>query len=938
MGLTKQYLRYVASAVFGVIASQKANITFVQLRGERGRYVAVSACEHVFIWDIRKGEKVLILQGIKHEATYLCSAPDGRHLAVGYEDGSIRIFNIMTGESNVTLNGHKAAVTILSYDTLGARLVSGSKDTEIIIWDVINESGLYRLKGHKDAITHAAFLKGRNFLVSSSKDTFVKWWDLDTQHCFQTMVGHRSEVWGFVLLADEKRIMTGSSDSELRVWDIHYLDEEKEVGEPNVKRTKNPFENTAITEEELNENPEEHILTCRKNGSVFREGRDRVVSLATDTSSEIVACHGTDGVLEVFKILSEEEVNKKIEKKQKKAKKKAKRKAESGESDVDLEPEVERTLKDEIQKITNIKVSGKIRSFNFLLLPNGELKAVMLLHNNTVEAYSLNLTMKTPECTKVARITIAGHRTDVRTLAFSSDNIAVLSASAETVKIWNRSTLQCIRTMACEYSLCSLFVPGDRQIILGTKSGKLQLFDLASGNLLETFDAHDRAVWSISLAPDQRGFVTGSADKLVKFWEFELAKDENSTQTRLSLNHIRTLQLDEDILSVCYSPNQRLLAVSLLDCTVKVFYTDTLKFFLSLYGHKLPVLCMDISYDSHLIATGSADRNVKIWGLEFGDCHKSLFAHDDSVMYLKFVPKTHLFFTAGKDRKIKQWDADKFEHIQTLEGHHGEVWCLTISPNGNHIVSSSHDKSLRLWDRTREPIILEEEREMHREAEFEESMGKGEERVVPGEKEGEAGLAGKKTIETIKAAERIMEAIVLYREETKKLEEYSHACKLAGKKLPLPTNPILTAYGNISPSRYVLDVIRKVKSSEMEESLLVLPFSYIPDLLSLFNEYIQLSLEVELVCRCLFFLLRIHFGQITSNQMLLTVIDSLRKNTIGKIIDIKDVIGFNTAGLQFLQREIEAKEDVTFFADATERFKEKKRKRRIRDRAVLTVL
>lgn len=59
MGLTKQYLRYVASAVFGVIGSQKANISYVTLRGgERGRYVAVAACEQVFIWDTRKAEKV----------------------------------------------------------------------------------------------------------------------------------------------------------------------------------------------------------------------------------------------------------------------------------------------------------------------------------------------------------------------------------------------------------------------------------------------------------------------------------------------------------------------------------------------------------------------------------------------------------------------------------------------------------------------------------------------------------------------------------------------------------------------------------------------------------------------------------------------------------------------------------------------------------------
>lgn len=152
MGLTKQYLRYVASAVFGVIGSQKANIAYVTLRGgERGRYVAVAACEHVFVWDVRKGEKVrpqlrhqkpprppdvnsayvfaqvMILEGQKHEVTFLCPSPDGVHIAVGYEDGAVRIFSLLNGESNVAFNGHKSAVSVMRYDGLGARLVTGSK-------------------------------------------------------------------------------------------------------------------------------------------------------------------------------------------------------------------------------------------------------------------------------------------------------------------------------------------------------------------------------------------------------------------------------------------------------------------------------------------------------------------------------------------------------------------------------------------------------------------------------------------------------------------------------------------------------------------------------------------------------------------------------------------------------------------------------------------
>ncbi|KAG7240373.1 hypothetical protein INR49_026944 [Caranx melampygus] len=915
MGLTKQYLRYVASAVFGVIGSQKANITYVTLRGgERGRYVAVAACEHVFIWDVRKGEKVLILQGQKHEVTYLCPSPDGVHIAVGYEDGAVRIFNLMNGESNVSFNGHKSAVTVIQYDGLGARLVTGSKDTDVIVWDIINECGLYRLRGHKDVITQTLFLRDKNLLVTSSKDSFVKWWDLDTQHCFKTMVGHRSEVWGMALLNQEKRLLTGSADSELRAWDISYLQEEKAEGEPKVKKGKTMMDgddDDDDKEEGNDENLDERILSCKKAGSILREARDRVVSMTTDNKARVIACHGNDSVLELFTVLSEEEVQKKMSKKLKKAKKKAAKAQEDGAEEAG-EPVVEKMLKDEIIRLTNIKASAKIRWVDCLSCAGGELKVALLLQNNTVETYSLKTTDKTPTANKTARLTIGGHRTDVRTMAFSSDNLAVLSASGDTVKVWNRSTLQVIRTMACEYALCSVFVPGDRQIILGTKSGKLQIFELASGSLLETVDAHDGALWSLCLAPDQRGIVTGSADKTVKFWEFELIKDQGS--------------------------GQKLLAVSLLDCTVKVFYTDTLKFFLSLYGHKLPVLCLDISHDNTLIATGSADRNVKIWGLDFGDCHRSMFAHDDSVMFLQFVPKTHLFFTAGKDKKIKQWDADKFEHIQTLEGHHREVWCLAISPNGDHIVSSSHDKSLRLWERTREPIILEEEREMEREAEFEESLAKGDMPVVPGETQGEAAPAGKKTVETVKAAERIMEALELYKGEIRKMEEHKYACQHAGKELPPPNpNPILVAFGNVTPSRYVLDVIRKVRSSELEVSLLVLPFPYVPELLRLFNSYIQQGLEVELVCRCLFFLLKIHFGQISSNQMLLSVIDELRMNTLSKVREIRDVMGFNSAALQFLQREIESKEDVMFFAEATGRLEEKKKKRRKRERAILTI-
>ena len=113
----------------------------------------------------------------------------------------------------------------------------------------------------------------------------------------------------------------------------------------------------------------------------------------------------------------------------------------------------------------------------------------------------------------------------------------------------------------------------------------------------------------------------------------------NRTMPRLKLVQTRVLKVSDDVLNVQFSPDSKLLAVATLDNTVKVFFVDSLKLFLNLYGHKLPVLNMSISSDSKLIVTCSADKNVRIWGLDFGDCHRALFGHEDSIMQISFIPE-----------------------------------------------------------------------------------------------------------------------------------------------------------------------------------------------------------------------------------------------------------------------------------------------------------
>jgi len=892
MPIQKTYKRYASLSSFGVIGSTKCNILMlhdVQLGThlKSTTYGVSGALENVIVWDIKKAEKVMTLKGDKHEVMSLAKSKDNKTIAVGYNDGTIKLWDLKNNTSEVSFSGHRSAISYLSFNTDSTSLVSGSTDTDIIVWDIVGEKGLYRLKGHKGMITSCRFMSKQNILISSSKDMFVKFWDLDTQHCFLTLVGHKNEIWHTCLYKNDSRLITGSGDSELKVYDI------------------------------IESNNKEVPITCNLLGSVLRQSKGRVMTISLDETERYLSCHGTDSTIEIFELHTDQEIKASVQKRLKKALKKQKKKPEAEQKE---EVCVKQEVNDEIKKIQSFQLKQKLRSCDILYNSSKkEIKLLLMFLNNSIGQYKVDLEQLPLKCQLTSMMSIMGHRTDVRALAFNSDSTLILSGSAETIKLWNRTSQKCIRTLESEYCLCCCFVPGDRHVIIGTKSGKIQLFDMSAGMLLETIDAHEEAVWSIALLPDKSGFITGSADHEIKFWDFELILDEEFSQSskRLSATHSQTLKMTEEVLSVKFSPDGRLLAVSLLDSTVKVFFADTLKFFLSLYGHKFPVLCMDISLDSTLLVTGSADKNIKIWGLDFGDCHKSIFAHDDSITAIQFVSKTHYFFSASKDKTLKYWDADKFENIMTLEGHHAEIWSMVVSAAGEFIVTGSHDKSIRLWERTEELLVIEEEKEMAREEADERSLLERGKQSLPGENENEAVDAGKKTMETVKGAERIIEAINLYKEEEERCKE------LTTKKLDI--NPMLQAYGNISPSQYVLAILKKTRSSELEESLLVLPFSYVMDLLELLNTWMKNEWEIELTSRCITFLLKIHHNQITSNQVLLSTLESLKENTHKSVSLLKDQVGFNRAGLRFLQQQLEMK-NITFFEEASENLKKRKSK------------
>src|SRR5438309_1868007 len=76
------------------------------------------------------------LQGHKSMVFSVAYSPDGKTLASGSNDATIRLWDVATGKERATLQGHKDLVRSVAYSPDGKTLASGSNDATIRLWDV----------------------------------------------------------------------------------------------------------------------------------------------------------------------------------------------------------------------------------------------------------------------------------------------------------------------------------------------------------------------------------------------------------------------------------------------------------------------------------------------------------------------------------------------------------------------------------------------------------------------------------------------------------------------------------------------------------------------------------------------------------------------------------------------------------------------------------
>ncbi|MDT0348913.1 nSTAND1 domain-containing NTPase [Pseudonocardia charpentierae] len=178
------------------------------------------------------------------EATFSGSAtlsPDGRTVAVGRSDGSVRLWDVSAPDRPVPveppLTGSTGVVEQLTTSPDGRTLAVSSDDGTVRLWDISQPRTprpLRMLTGPTNYVFAATFSPDGRVVAGASADRKGYLWDLTRPDDVPTAVldGPTSYAYSPAFSPDGHTLAIGSADKTVRLWDVRRLDRPVPLGAP----------------------------------------------------------------------------------------------------------------------------------------------------------------------------------------------------------------------------------------------------------------------------------------------------------------------------------------------------------------------------------------------------------------------------------------------------------------------------------------------------------------------------------------------------------------------------------------------------------------------------------------------------------------------------------------------------------------------------------
>jgi WD40 repeat protein/serine/threonine protein kinase len=174
-------------------------------------------------WDARTGAELALLSADAGATTGLAFCPDGRLLAQGCYDGTVRLHDQAPIRGLLAINGQAGIIQCVALSPDGRTLASGGDGGDVRLWNADTGAPLRLLAGHHGAgIVSLAFSDDGAQLVSGDWSGKVRTWDVATGRCLAEGPDVKviQETSRAALSRDGRRLVLGDGNGRIRVVDL----------------------------------------------------------------------------------------------------------------------------------------------------------------------------------------------------------------------------------------------------------------------------------------------------------------------------------------------------------------------------------------------------------------------------------------------------------------------------------------------------------------------------------------------------------------------------------------------------------------------------------------------------------------------------------------------------------------------------------------------